>query len=227
LKRGVPLSEELKAMNLLHKDLSIKDFWEESHRTDNSIWLTGSGAENLFIFHEILDEISNGNLRVLNIGVGLGHCTEYLNAQGNDVWAVDISSVALARVKHIVSQGLLNTNLKELPDGYFHKVIYHLVAQHQNDEEMLNVLREAIRSLNKDLGKLYLQFAYNFDFEKNNVKASDLAIKGGGVCRTPAHVCKMIEEAGGIVESIQLMDIFEEYGSAWFKAVIIPRMTRV
>jgi len=224
LKRGNLLTKQKEAMDLLNRDLTISEFWEESHRSDNSVWLTGSGPENLFIFHEILNEISDGSLKVLNIGVGLGHCTEYLSSHDNEVWAVDISSTALARVKHVVSQGLLNTELNQLPDDYFDKIIYHLVAQHQSDEEMSNVLGEAIRSLNKVTGKLYLQFAYNFDFEKNNCIPSDLAIKGGGVCRTPAHVSKIIEEAGGIVLKIQQMDVFEEYGSAWYKAVISQRV---
>lgn len=211
------------ALDLLNRDLSIIEFWEESHRSSNAVWLTGSDPESLFTFHQILEEISKGGLRVLNIGVGLGHCTEFLSSHNNEVWAVDISTTALARVNHMISRGLLNTQLSQLPDEYFDKIIYHLVAQHQNDQEMISVLREAIRSLSKPTGKLYLQFAYNFDFEKNNCIPSDAAIKGGGVCRTPAHVCKMVEEAGGIVASIQQMDIFPEYGSAWYKAVISRR----
>jgi 2-polyprenyl-3-methyl-5-hydroxy-6-metoxy-1,4-benzoquinol methylase len=113
-------------MNDLKKDiennsLSIQDFWELNHQQkieNYKFWLTGSLGPEVWRYLSIEDRILPGKI-VLNIGVGLGHCTKALAKRGCIVHALDISENALEKVRDVVTHTWLPSSLQEIPAEHF------------------------------------------------------------------------------------------------------------
>jgi 2-polyprenyl-3-methyl-5-hydroxy-6-metoxy-1,4-benzoquinol methylase len=107
----------------------MKEFWDkqqevfsranspsEAFKKGYFKFLANSDPGDIWRFLEIGDRIWKG-IKVLNIGVGTGRDTESLHEKGVDVSVLDISPLALERVKDIANC-FSPEKLEELPDNY-------------------------------------------------------------------------------------------------------------
>ncbi len=177
-----------------HAEESIEDWWNQHHAANHAFWLSGYRGVNVWQPLEIMNYIRPGKV-VLNIGIGLGYCTQDLVSQQAVVHVLDISTVALEKVKPIVAGTWLPGQLDELPSNYFDLAISHLVTQHMNDQDLRDQLQAVIRGLKPD-GIFAMQFA----FAKSYNPATHYTVedaKGGGVCRTLCQMETLVNAGGG------------------------------
>ena len=115
-----------------------KEFWEGQHR-ENSGWLTGTRFDSLLNqFGLTTNDIKDK--RVLEIGVGQGHCAESLKELASELYYCDISEVALDKVKAAANAVYLTTDISTVPAVDL--AVSQLVFVHCNDEEMLRIINE-------------------------------------------------------------------------------------
>jgi predicted TPR repeat methyltransferase len=113
-----------------------KDFWETEHK-GNTGWLTGTGFESLLNqFGLTIDNIKNKKL--LEIGVGRGHCTESFNQFADELYCCDISDTALDKVKGHAKQTYQTQDISQA--SAVDLAISHLVFVHCTDDEMLRII---------------------------------------------------------------------------------------
>ena len=113
-----------------------KDFWE-GHHQGNSGWLTGTSFDSLLRqFSLTLDDIKNK--RVLEIGVGRGHCTESFGTFASELYCCDISEKGLEKVKKWAKQVFQTQDINSIPPVDL--AISQLVFVHCTDEEMLRII---------------------------------------------------------------------------------------
>ena len=178
---------------------NVKDFWEKAHEESAIEWLSGTHLNELKInLH--LDDLLKENIKVLNIGVGLGVCTKELVDMGCTVDVLDISDIAITKVKNITRKQYLASYEFGLPKNEYDLVISYLVSQHMNDVNLKRQLKYVIRSL-KSTGTFALQFAFIEDYDL--MKRDQERIQGetaettGGVIRPLEDIQKFVEENGG------------------------------
>jgi len=184
----------------------IKDFWEEKHKEDNITYLSGvHGPLTLERLH-----IPNNlkGLKVLEVGVGLGHCTKYLHEHAAEVNCIDISETALKRVKSFCTLQFLSTQLTQLPDNCYNLAISHLVAQHMNDRDLQEQLKHVIRSLS-NTGIFAMQFC--FPVNGGVPMESEPAEKSGTVYRNIEHMYQLIENENGVIVAGFINKLFLRY----------------
>jgi ubiquinone/menaquinone biosynthesis C-methylase UbiE len=184
----------------------IKDFWEEKHKQEDIIYLSGvRGPMTLERLH-----VPNNlkGLKVLEVGVGLGHCTKYLHEHAGDLNCLDISEVALDRVKSFCTMKFLSTQLDQLPDNCYDIAISHLVAQHMNDVDLQEQLLHVIRSLNNK-GTFAMQ--YCFPIDGGVPMESEPAEKSGTVYRPVERMYRIIEKANGTIAAGFINNLFPRY----------------
>lgn len=116
-----------------------KSFWEEKHSSDDNWWLTGTSFGNLLNFYS-LSEQDLLKKKVLEIGVGLGTCTQGFFNLIKDLYCCDISESALNRVKNISSLQFFTKDLKLVPSVDF--AFCHLVFQHCTDDEVKRIIND-------------------------------------------------------------------------------------
>ncbi len=204
--------------NINDNKMSVKDWW--NYCQDNNHWyLTGSKGPEVWERLNITDRIYSGAL-VLNIGVGLGYCTEELVKKGCVVHALDISEVALDRVRDIVVETWLPNQLAELPADTFDLVISHLVTQHMNDEDLLEQLGAVVRSL-KPEGIFAMQFAYSLNGKYDLFKPTMPVVKSGGICRSLVKMNSLIEKACGRILWADKIDYYPEWNAGWYGIHIV------
>ncbi|MGE3681521.1 MAG: class I SAM-dependent methyltransferase [Bdellovibrionales bacterium] len=201
---------------LFNKGFSIRQWWDQAHSVDHPNWLTGSSGKEVWRRLAVLHRIRPGT-QVLNIGVGLGHCTHGLKERGCSVSALDISPVALSRVKSLVENSWLPEQLPHLPADQFDVAISHLVAQHMTDENLTDQLRHVIRALKPD-GVLAIQIAYRMNRRPNPTDQATLLEleKGGGICRHLYEIMNVCSRAGGAVTWAKRVKLFKDFGSGWY-----------
>jgi len=113
-----------------------QDFWEEKHKED-SAWLTGTNFDQfLQKFRLRLEDIQNR--RILEIGVGHGHCTASLGNFASELYCCDISEAGLEKVKKHANQVYQTLNIGSAPPVDL--AVCHLVFVHCTDEEMLRII---------------------------------------------------------------------------------------
>jgi SAM-dependent methyltransferase len=145
--------------------MEIKEFWENAHKNDEELWLTGSYLNQIWPLFQITDKLKPG-IKVLNIGVGLGRDTQELHTKKTIVDVLDISQIALDRVKSITRRQFLSSNLKDLPINEYDIAVSHLVTQHMNDTDLVEQIQYVLRSLKPD-GIFAMQFAFIDDTPEN------------------------------------------------------------
>lgn len=179
----------------------VKDFWENAHKNSMQEWLSGTHLRELKINLQ-LDDLLKENIEVLNIGVGLGVCTKELVEMGCTVDVLDISDIAIEKVKDITRKQYLASYEHALPKNKYDLVISYLVSQHMNDVNLNRQLKYVIRSL-KTTGTFALQFAFIDDYElmKNDQKRiqGEIAETTGGVIRPLEDIQRFVEENGGYI----------------------------
>lgn len=185
-------------------DKNVKDFWEKAHADSAQEWLSGTRLNELRINLQ-LDGILKENIKVLNIGVGLGTCTKELVDMGCIIDVLDISDIAIEKVKNITRKQFLATYEYGLPKNYYDLAISYLVVQHMNDKNLNKQMKYVIRSLKED-GVFALQFAFIEDKEimKRDYERiqGEIAETTGGVIRPLEDIQKFAEENGGYLSWI-------------------------
>lgn len=129
------------------------DFWEEKHKKNNKVWLTGTTPDALDKFYNLSDD-NLTQKSVLEIGVGIGSCSQKLSARAKQFYAADISMTALEKVAKYTQGTFLTSELKTCPP--VDMVICHLVLVHCDDTETLRIINDI--NLSQD-GIAHLQFS--------------------------------------------------------------------
>ena len=115
-----------------------KDFWETEH-IGNTGWLTGTSFESLLQqFALTLSDIQGK--KVLEIGVGRGHCTESFKEFAGELYCCDISEGALDKVRSMAKEVYQTADISQAPQVDL--AISHLVFVHCTDDEMLRLIND-------------------------------------------------------------------------------------
>lgn len=199
---------------------TTRSFWDEQHRIQHSGNLTGSSPEDELGNLRAMRFVQEG-ARVLNIGVGMGHTTEFLLGSGCEVSVHDIAAVAMEPFKGR-AQTYLPEELPLLPTRYFDLVLSHLVMQHMNDEALVPQIRHVIRSLGKD-GIFAFQFATGWDQTRKTFRFSEEVHEALPYCRTLGWMSDIVEAAGGVIVFAELAANFEKYKFAWYVAHVVAQ----
>jgi len=205
----VKLKEDL--LESENKNETISGWWDRAHDANHQFWLSGSPGLEHWAYMEVLPRLSPG-AKVLNIGVGLGYCTRALHERGCQVSALDISPLALERVKDIATP-YLPGQLEAMPQNYYEVVISHLVAQHMNDADLLHQFKGVFKAMRAD-GVFAIQFVSSneedFDYAAHQSSSSQ---KTGAVFRTREQMAFLVNEAGGEVVKLWPGPVFPQYKS--------------
>ena len=169
----------------------IAQFWQEQHGDNNTRYLSNCHGKNIWKYLQVNPRRDQC---ILNIGVGTGRCTKDLLHIGAIPYALDISEIALARVKGIVADTYSHPN--ELPDGAFDLSIAHLVVQHMNDIDLIMLLKNVLRSLKS--GCIFaIQYASNTVDKPYSETLNEQ--RRGLVRRDQQHMERLIKICGGEV----------------------------
>jgi SAM-dependent methyltransferase len=141
--------------NYTKMDIKYKDFWEDQHKGQKLLYLTGSSPEEVFTYHKINPK---SNITFLDIGVGTGTMCRYQKNLGNVVVAVDISNTALKNVSGCANTRFLIEDFHKIETESVDMAICHLVIQHCDDEMAKYIITNAYRAL-KPNGVFSFQFA--------------------------------------------------------------------
>ena len=124
----------------------MKQWWDSIHEKYNETkdfkFLTNSNPI-LAVKNLNIDLIKDK--KILEIGVGTGNSTKYYYDKGLEVSALDISDVALERVEQYIIKSYTPDDI--LPSKYFDIAVSNLVAQHMNDEDLSNQIKQVLESL--------------------------------------------------------------------------------
>jgi len=182
---------------------SISTFWEDNHKNNNVRFLTGSSVRSVWGFLEIQKYLRK--MTILNVGLGLGRETEELYSYGVDVYGLDISQTAIDKYKQYLVEGY--TDSSKLPKNKFDIAVSHLVAQHMNDFDLIEQIKNVLKSL-KSYGLFAIQYASPIYLQ---VYREDLQSQMMGlVRRTEEHMDRVVDLAGGRVIHRVNTKYFEE-----------------
>jgi len=163
--------------------------------------LSGCGYDETVDFLKVRKWVVRGN-HVLEIGVGLGYVTKGLHKNGLIVSGLDISSVALERVRNYCEQIFTVDELEKMPSNYFDLIICHNVVQHVPTDLLIEELKHCIRSLKLN-GVFAIEFVSTDTVE--DTWNAQYKYSGSGLpsfCRAPNYMNKLINECGGICELV-------------------------
>ena len=180
-------------MSSLTTDVEL--FWDKCHAQNIKDSLSGCEYDETIDFLKVRGCIVPGD-SVLEVGVGLGYVTKGLYENKLIVSALDISEVALERIKNYCEATYLLDELEKLPSDYFDLIICNNVVQHVRTDLLIEELNNLIRSLKP--GRVFsVEFVSSIGFEDNGQAPSYDETIGGGLCRTPKFLESLIETAGG------------------------------
>lgn len=189
----------------------VKNFWETAHKNNDTKWLTGSNLKDVWEPMNIMNKLMP-NIKILNIGVGLGNETIQLQKYKVTIDALDISETALDRVKSITRNQFLSSNINNLPTNEYDLAVSHLVTQHINDKELNNQLKYVISSL-KHNGVFAMQFAYVDN--ANNVSQNDEYQMAGGIIRKLEDIENFVKNNNGYISWVSEPKIFDHTTPKW------------
>ena len=185
----------------------IKQFWEQQHLAGNRAALSGCHLEETVDFLH-LDLVLQPGMRVLEVGVGLGHVTRGL-AQQHRVSAVDISQHALDSVRAVCEHVWLDRDIDSLPSDYFDIVICHNVAQHIPTADLEREIKHIIRSL-RPRGIFALEYVRRQGVEDNGINPSLQNVRAGYLCRSDDRMRHMVASSGGSSCIVRRNDIIHK-----------------
>lgn len=172
------------------------EYWDHAHRVINDAILPGNDLDGHLCQLKI-DLPPTGP--VLCIGVGIGGWVRELHVSGHEVWALDVSSVALAKVADCA---VLAADPQELPEGQFICALSLWVAPHMRDKDLAIQLQHVIHSLS-DEGVLAIHYnePLSDDQAINNYEDTTIeshVAQAGKMLRTRATFLAMVADAGGV-----------------------------
>lgn len=209
-------------LNPKDEKISISNWWDYHHKSKGNYqyWLTGSSGPEVWKYLNI-SRLIKPNRVVLNIGVGIGHCTKKLVTKKCRVHALDISPSALEKVAAITEKTWLPAALPDVPKDTFDLAISNLVTQHMADADLTQQISHVVRAL-KVNGVFAMQFAYIQDPAKNDVPIpEEETIKVGGVGRSLEGMLRLVKQAGGNVVWAERIALFPGYNSGWYAIHIV------
>jgi SAM-dependent methyltransferase len=210
------LSEEIIKENIKKKFNNYPiNFWNEKHSNNDKYWLSGYKKDDIFYIHKLKDV---NNLKVLDIGVGLGYFTKELYDLGNEVYACDISEIALSNVKNY-AKTYLTSELKNIEPVDL--AICNLVFQHCNDNEITRIINEVNLRNN---GIFTFQFAFLRENEEPNEKIKNLIKNGTHFYRSLDKIIDIVEKSNKKI--IQILDPIHYYGDencSWYIVKVVNK----
>ncbi len=181
---------------MIEKNIFVEKFWDDCHDKDIVVSLSGCGYDETIDFLKVRDYVISGN-HVLEIVVGLGYVTKGFYENKLIVSGLDISEIALERVKNYCEATYLISELEKLPSDYFDLIICNNVVQHVTTDLLIEELSHSIRSL-KVGGVFAVEFVSNDVVEDMGINPSLDAIESGRCCRTPNYLESLIKTVGGM-----------------------------
>lgn len=186
-------------------------FWDQRHMTNDTYWLTGSSPTQVIEMHALKNNISDC-VTFLDIGIGKGNMSRYMNSLGKTVYACDISKVALEKVKSYVSETALTSDLSKLPPSDL--AICHLVFQHCDDTMITNIINAV--NLSKD-GIFSFQFACLRPNEYPNENVQKLLDMKTHYLRSLDDVKSIIEKSNKkLIYHSEPMDFYHSENLRWY-----------
>lgn len=173
----------------------IESFWKFKHEINDVPALSGCFFDETIDFLNLNAYIVPGT-KVLEVGVGLGYVTKGLFEFGAKVSALDITDVALERVRDYCENVYHVKNISDLPSNYFDVIICNNVVQHVPTEDLVKELDELMRCL-KINGVFAVEFVSNDEIEDMGINPTISEIQNGGLCRTPEYLENMFKKLGG------------------------------
>jgi SAM-dependent methyltransferase len=175
----------------------LQDRWEQMHLEGNVSALTGTS----FVGHLQALGIKAQELprvpRLLCIGVGLGGWVYELSRLGYNVTAVDCAEQALCQMRFC--RKVHSSRLHLLPDKHFDLAMSVWVAAHMPDQELLEQMRQVIRSLRPG-GRFYCQYSEKDEKGGPQVNPDDFVRSCAGMnVRSRQEFARLVESAGGKV----------------------------
>lgn len=193
----------------------MKKFWEEKHQENSLPYLSGHPGSAIIkgLYIELLiEKLAARSNEVLEIGVGLGICTQDLRNLGLSISCVDVSETALRRVEKITVRRYLASEISSLPSDHFDVAISYCVTQHINDESLSEQLREVIRSL-KPEGLFAMQ--YSFPAYGSQIEQSEERMQAGAVNRPIECMYNLVATAEGQIVYHRIYGVYPQYNSGW------------
>jgi SAM-dependent methyltransferase len=179
----------------------IKVFWESSHSKKVLSDLSGCRYDETVDFLKVRDAIVHNN-RVLEIGVGLGYVTKGFYEDGLLVSGLDISIIALERVRDYCENLFIVDELEKIPSNYFDLIICHNVVQHIPTNILKKELTHCIRAL-KSNGVFAMEFVSSGDIADTWNTQYEYPGHGlPGFYRTVKCMQTLINECGGSCELV-------------------------
>ncbi len=173
----------------------IERFWQSKHNIDDKPALSGCSYDETIDFLNLNAYIVSGT-KVLEVGVGLGYVTKGLFDAGAKVSALDITDVALERVKVYCERVYNLKDIKELPSNYFDVIICNNLVQHVPTDDLIKELDELMRCL-KINSVFAVEFVSNDKIEDMGINPTISEIQNGGLCRTPEYLENIFKSIGG------------------------------
>ena len=202
-------------------------FWQEMHERNDGPALTGSRLANIERYLGLSRRDFPAGSEVLEIGVGLGHCTRELAAAGVRVSVLDTCPAALARVRDVAYRLYRHRWANSLLSDTFDLVFCHLVTQHMSENDILWQHPNVFRSL-KPGGRFVCQWAGSRIPGENNLTETILGQYGpvdgigtvgtisGRMCRDENYVRDLVSRCGGEVTDVRGRFEWERFASYWF-----------
>ena len=197
----------------------LDEWWENAHEQRNIKWLTGHWLAQYLEYFKVHEEFRNAK-SILEIGVGSGNAVKGMLAHDKAVSCVDISEIALEKLKPFVHETYNVTKMSKIPAQSIDLAFSVTVTQHIDDKMLDHHLKYAIRSLKKD-GIFCMQFSECEGKRDRMIKKPMEAQKHGGWSRTPEEMKQIIENQNGKV--ISCTNTMSGADWAWFAAKIIPK----
>lgn len=188
--------EKYKEIYRLHDEPNKEKeiFWNNAHSKKLYYWINSSNSNDILNYHNFNQNISDK--LILDLGIGLGYLTEYLS-KNNKVISVDISDVALEKVKEFAYKTYNSSELSKIEPVDL--AICNLVFQHCDDEEIERIIREIQL---KDDGIFSFQFAFLRENEEPNDFVKELIKNKTHYFRSLEKIKEFVNKCGKKIVSI-------------------------
>jgi len=164
----------------------MESFWDEKHKISCEWWLSKCYTGDMILEMHGLKNFELAGKTVLDIGIGAGYLSNYLNECKSNVISCDISKEALKNVESF-AKTFHTSELKNIPPVDL--AISNLVFQHCNDDEVARIIKEV--NLKKN-GIFSFQFAYLRPNEPPNELTQKLIDGGTHHFRTLKQIIDMV-----------------------------------